>query len=70
MFSDATSRISGLKYLNNIQISDMERRGAEYDLLKIFGPKMTQTKDELAKLNLFKECRALSVIFRSMNKNL
>lgn len=68
MFSDAASRISRLKTLNNILITDVERRGAEYDLLKIYGPKMVQAKDDLEKLNLFKECRALSIIFKSMTK--
>lgn len=67
MFSDAASRISRLKTLNNILITDVERRGAEYDLLRIYGPKMAQAKDELEKLNLFRECRALSVIFKSMS---
>lgn len=70
MFSDAASRISRLKTLNNILISDVDRRGAEYDLLKIYGPKMAQAKDELEKQNLFKECRALSVIFKSKTKEL
>lgn len=65
MFSDAAARITRLKTLNNILISDVERRGAEYDLLKIYGPKMAQAKHEMEKQNLFKECRALSVIFKS-----
>lgn len=66
MFSDGAARISRLKTLNNILISDVDRRGAEYDLLKMYGPKMLLTKDdELAKQNLFKECRALSVIIKS-----
>lgn len=65
MFSDAASRISRLKTVNNILISDVDRRGAEYDLLKIYGPKMAQTKDESEKLHFFKECRSLSVIFKS-----
>lgn len=68
MFSDAASRISRLKTLNNMLITDAERRGAEYDLLKIYGPKMVQTKDAVEKQNLFKECRALSVLFKSMAK--
>lgn len=68
MFSDAASRISRLKTLNNMLITDAERRGAEYDLLKIYGPKMVQAKDAVEKQNLFKECRALSVLFKSMAK--
>ncbi|XP_037047366.1 tubulin-specific chaperone E [Bradysia coprophila] len=64
MFSDGAARISRLKTLNNIRISDVDRRGAEYDLLKMYGPKMLLAKDELAKENLFRECRALSVIFK------
>ena len=47
------ARISKLKSLNGTEILYNERRGAEYDYLKLFLPKWLETENETEKRNRF-----------------
>lgn len=47
------ARISNLRSLNGVEILLDERRGAEYDYLKLYLPKWTETENDLQKRNEF-----------------
>lgn len=47
------ARISKLKSLNGTEILQDERRGAEYDYLKLFLSKWTETENDVDKRNRF-----------------
>lgn len=47
------ARISKLRFLNGTEIQNGERRGAEYDYLKLYLPKWTETENNPEKRNEF-----------------
>lgn len=57
MFSNAVSRISALKVINNVAITNACRRGAEYDLWKSNGLEWTNAT-ETERQVLAVRCRA------------
>ena len=45
------AKISKLEFLNGVAIDPGERKGAEYDYLKLFGPEWLQSADPIDKNN-------------------
>lgn len=59
MFSTAVAMITNLKYINKAKITPEQRRGAEYDVWKMFGWDWIKTEgNPIERLKIVKKCRA------------